>query len=223
MAVRKLKQRSTLAGAEEKKEAALQEAMNLGPGGNAGQQLHTMLLQRAQEYLENRPEVRQVNLLHQDVGDERPDGEIIKQNGDVANLEAEVSTLSNPATVLKNVKRAVDEDRKAVFIVEQSMAPLLQGILSDSTRQDGEHYTGDDGEPFTAIDTVRDAETRLLVRTERGRVMDYGKDLDDKDCPKLDEYEKEELVISCPWREEDGLCTLLEGPCVLVDTATGEA
>ena len=222
-AVRKLKQSSTLAGTEERKEAALNQAMNLGPGGNAGQQLHTMLLQQGQEYLENRPEVRQVNLLHQDIGDERPDGEIIKQNGDVANLEAEVSTLSNPAKVLKNVKRAVDEDRKTVFIVEQSMAPLLQSILSDPTRQNGDHYTGEDGEPFTAIDEIGSAETRILVRTEKGRVMDYGKDLDDQDCPKLDDYEKEELEIGCPWREEDGLCTLLEAPCVLDDTATGEA
>jgi hypothetical protein len=178
MTVQKLKEGSTLVGADEKKEAALNEAMNLGPGGNAGQQLHTILLQQSQEYLENRPEVQQVNLLHQDVGDERPDGEVIKQNGDVANLEAEVSTLSNPAKVLKNVKRAVDDGRKTVFIVEQSMAPLLQSILSDPTRQDGDHYTGDDGEPFTAIDAVQEAETRILAWTEMGRVMDERKEPD---------------------------------------------
>lgn len=213
--VAKLKQDGTKASDDEKRDASLNQAMKLGPGGNAGDQLHTMLLRQAQEYLEARPAVLQVNLLHQDVGDERPDGEIIKENGDVANLEAEVSTLSNPAKVLKNVHRAAADDRKAVFIVEQSMAPLLESILADPTRQDGDYYTGDDGEPFTAVDVVEDAETRVLVRTEQGRVMDYGKGHAD-DCPELDEdTTEEELQALCLHRDEDGYCSLLDGPCVV--------
>lgn len=198
----------------------------VGKGKNAGDYEHARLLELAKEYLEKRPEVEQVNILHQEPGMERPDGEVIKTSG-VANLEAEVSTLSKPAKVLTNLKRAVENDRKCIFIAREETADILENIISDPVNRRGDTYEDDeggfdyyraDGVEFTDIEKLGDADYRVLSVTDEGGVRDYGTE-SAPDCPELEDEEsdssREELESFCVHREEDGRCTLLGTECVV--------
>ena len=219
--IQQLKQRSAVAAEGEVTEDKL---FDLGPAGNAGDQLHSMLLQESKEYLESRPAVSQVNLLHQDPGEDRPDAHVIKDNGDVAHLEAEVSTLTKPAKVLTNLWRAAFEDNKCIFVVEESGVDRLLNIIEDPVNRRGSeyedeegsysYYTDEDGDEFTGINDIADAEYRVLVRGESGNIRDYGTETD-SECPELDEEtSKDELASFCLFRE-DGWCTALDTECVI--------
>lgn len=220
-----LKRQATYGSEETELQAT--DLFDLGPAANAGDQLHSMLLQAAQTYLENRPEVAKVNLLHQDPGDERADGHVMKQNGAVAHLEAEVSSLTKPAKVLQNLRRAAEQGRKCVFIVEEDGIDRLLNIVEEPVNRRGSefedeqgsyrYYKDDGGEPVTDLDLLRDAEYRVLVRGETGAVRDVSTEAE-VDCPELDTMTtEEELESFCLYREENGFCTQLEQPCVLVD------
>jgi hypothetical protein len=207
--------------------SSIDELLSLGPAGNAGDQVHTSLLQDAKNYLESRPAVAQVNLLHQDPGEDRPDGHVLKDNGDVCHLEAEVSTLTKPAKVLQNYWRAAFNDRKCIFVVEEAGVDKLVNILEDPVNRRGDdhedddgtysYYTDDDGEPFTGIEDLAGAEYRVLVRGESGNIRDYGTETD-AECPELDaETSVDELTSFCLFRE-DGWCSALETECVLTES-----
>jgi len=220
----RLKQDATVASDDS---AEATDLFDLGPAGNAGDQLHTMLLQEAQAYLEARPAVSQVNLLHQDPGEDRPDGHVLKDNGDVCHLEAEVSTLTKPAKVLQNYWRAAFNDRKCIFVVEEAGVDKLINILEDPVNRRGDdhedddgsysYYMDEDGEPFTGIDDLAGADYRILVRGESGNIRDYGTETD-AECPELDaETSVDELASFCLFREENGWCSALETECVLTE------
>ncbi|MCU4753443.1 TraM recognition domain-containing protein [Halobacteria archaeon AArc-curdl1] len=218
-----LKKKGTKAPEQDKKQGALNELLELGPGDNAGKVEHTRLLQRAKEYLEKRPAVKQVNLEHQMPGAELPDGVVIKTNGK-ANLEAEVSTLSKPARVLTNLKRAVENDRKCIFVAREGTADLLDNIISDPVDRRGDTYEDekgsfdyydDDGKEFTEIEELQDAEYRILSVAGNGSIRDYGTG-SEPECPELkDGSDLEELQSFCMYREDNGHCTILETECVV--------
>jgi hypothetical protein len=99
-----------------------------GTSGASGGEKHSQLLEEAKQYLEFEEDC-QVQLLHQD-GKEKPDGHIIKED-QVAHLEAEHTTLTKPKRVIQNLKRALKQDRKTVFIVEENQVNRLENILEE--------------------------------------------------------------------------------------------
>lgn len=198
---------------------------SLGPAGNAGEQKHQDLLTRAKEYLESRPAVSQVNMLYQEPGEEKPDGHVIKDGGGVANLEAEHTTLTKPVKVLQNVKRAVDNGRKIVFVVEQGNETKLENILTDPVNRRGDehedtqgsysYYTDDAGEPFTDVEAIDEDQYRILA-VDGDTVTDHAKQAEAV-CPELNPpaTTEDDLQAFCMFRDDDGWCDALEQPCVL--------
>ncbi|WP_135536137.1 TraM recognition domain-containing protein [Halostella pelagica] len=162
----KIKQRRT----PEPEPAGMGIAPSLGKGTNSGGEKHTELLTTAKDGLEDRG--IQVDLLYQGTGDDKPDGHAHLPDGTVAHLEAEHTTLSKPAKVLENLLRAVEQGRDCIFVVEQGNAEKLESIVSDPVnRHDSEHsdgegsfsyYTDSQGEPFTSVDRLEDADYRIL-------------------------------------------------------------
>lgn len=225
-AIETIKTRSTVADEAERQEASFRREVGLGPGGNAGEQYHARLLKKAKAYLESRPEVVRVNITYQEIGEEKSDGEVIQMNG-VANLEAEASTVDNPARVLKNFKRAIDADRQCIFVVNERYVDRLKAVITDPVNRRGDDHVDEngsfsyymaEGEPFTDIEpikeAVKDGEYRLLVLTERGNLRDHAKASADE-CPKLNEFSRNELETECMYRDDDGHCSLLDAECVL--------
>lgn len=199
--------------------------LDLGPAGNAGEQVHTSLLQDAKQYLEDKVETSRVNLLHQDPGEERPDGHVVKESGEVAHLEAEVSTLETPAKVLKNLQRAAEERRKCIFAVEENHVDRLLNIVTDPVNRRGDDrededgtysYYLSDGDPFTELNVIKEAEYRVVVRSRTGAVRDYSTETSEADCPEMDnETEVDDLRDFCLYRGGDGFCEKLEQDCVI--------
>jgi len=186
-------------------------------------------LQDAKEYLKQRPAVAYVNMLYQEPGEEKPDGHVIKEHGDVAHPEAEVTTLTKPAKVLQNLWRAAFNDRKCIFVVEEDTVDKSLNIVEDPVNRRGSdhedekgsfsYYTDEDGEPFTGIQDVANADYRVLVRSSTGRVRDHGT-TPTEECPELDDTtDRDELQSLCFYRDEEGFCEKLGQPCVLTDTA----
>jgi hypothetical protein len=106
-----------------------------GSSGASGGEHHDQLLNEAKQYLEFEADA-QVNLLHQN-GSSKPDGHIIHEDGDIAHLEAEHTTLTKPERVLENLNRAVEQDRRCVFVVNEDRIDRLETILGDV---DDDHY-----------------------------------------------------------------------------------
>lgn len=221
-----IKRNATIASEEERQTKAVNDLTQLGAGDIAGQHRHTEMLLAAKEYLENRSEVVRVNLIHQEAGKPQPDGEIIK-NQSVAHLEAELSTLSKPGKVLNNLKKAVDQNRKCVFVVQEGTATRLESILQDPVNRKGnkhqdEHggydYYTDDEQPFTETDTIAEADYRILVVTPDNKVYDYAKN-QELECPELNppETTENELTTACVFRDKQGYCTALDTQCLLVE------
>jgi len=90
---------------------------SLGNQANAGGEKHQELLAEAKKQLDERG--FQATLLHQGHEEEKPDGHVLLPDGERANLEAEHSTLSKPAKVLRNLRRGHEEGREVFFIVEE--------------------------------------------------------------------------------------------------------
>lgn len=192
---------------------------SLGQTPNAGQDRHKELLQQAKNQLEERG--FQVNLLYQDPGSNKPDG-IVHLDDEVAHLEAEHSTLSKPVKVLNNLKRAANQNRESIFIVEQGNAPKLQNIINDPKNRRGNeyqdekgsytYYTGENGEAFTDFEQLEDAEHRIIEIQEDQ--LEIHEEAVQPKCPELDNYPEEDLQAFCLHRE-DGFCEKLEQKCVL--------
>jgi hypothetical protein len=173
--------------------------VDLGDGANAGSEKHTELLTTAKEQLEERG--LQVDLLEQDAGDDKPDGHVHLPNGEVAHLEAEHGTLSKPAKALQNLVRAVEHGRESIFVVEEGNTETLQNILSDPVNRNGnqhsdengrfDYYT-DQGEPFTEIGQLENAEYRILEATENGLTLydEQQEETDSRDSEQLEEDRK---------------------------------
>jgi hypothetical protein len=199
------------------------DLLDVGQGENAGGEFHTELLQAAQQHFEDKG--AQVNLLYQDAGDDRPDGHI-HRNGELAHLEAEHATLSKPAKVLTNLKRAAEQDRQCLYIVEAGNAAKLTNIVDDPVDRRGAQHEDDDGtysyyeadgEAFTDIDTVEDAEYAVFEVTDDGAVHEYATG-QEMECPELDDNTQENLEEYCIYRDpDDGHCSELGAPCVFAD------
>ena len=183
---------------------------SLGTQANAGQETHQELLAAAKQDLEERG--FHVNLLYQDHEDEKPDGHVHLPDNQVAHLEAEHSTLSKPAKVLKNLRRGIEEDREVFFVVEDGKAAKLENIVSDPVNRRGsEHednngtysyYTDDDRQPVDNVDELRQAEYRILELSD-DELEEHEKVEDE--CPELEHNEREDLENFCLYRDEDGL------------------
>lgn len=160
-------------------ETSLGQQPVLGKGVNAGKEEHTQLLSVARKELEERG--LRVQLLHQNEGDDKPDGRVHLPNGEIAHLEAEYSTLSKPAKVLQNLQRAREEDRECIFIVEEGNVDRLENILTDPVNRNGnqhqdEHggfnyYIDESGNPVTEISWVEDARYRIMEASDHGLTL----------------------------------------------------
>lgn len=191
---------------------------SLGQTPNAGKEKHQELLAEAKKKLEERG--LQVNLLYQDAGDEKPDGHVHLPNGEIAHLEAENSTLSKPVKVLQNLKRAAEQGRETIFVVENGNGAKLKNIVDDPKNRRGNQYEDNqgsysyytlDGEPFTEFELVKDAEYRIMELDEG--LHEYEEE--EPDCPELEHSPREDLEQFCLYRENSGFCTALETQCVL--------
>lgn len=197
------------------------DLIDVGAGENAGGEFHTELLQAAQHHFEDRGAA--VNLLYQDTGDNRPDGHI-HFNDELAHLEAEHATLSNPARVLTNLQRAAAQDRRCIFVVEAGNAPKLVNIVEDPVNRRGAQHGDDtgsfsyyehDGEAFTDLETVQDAAYAVYEMLDDGTVHRYDTN-QELECPELDDNALEDLETFCMYRDPDsGHCSKLGAECVL--------
>jgi len=193
---------------------------SLGRQANAGGESHQQLLAAAKEELEQRG--FHVNLLYQDQGDEKPDGHVTMPNGDTAHLEAEHSTLSKPAKVLKNLRRGQKQDREVLFVVEPGNTAKLENIVSDPVNRRGtEHedetgsysyYTDTDGNPITDIEQLQQVEYRIL-EADSNQLQEHEET--ELECPELENSSRDQLHQFCLYRDEDGFCSALETECVL--------
>jgi hypothetical protein len=187
-----------------------------------GKEDHAELLKAAHDYLSEQG--CQVNILYQDNGESKPDGTVIREDGSIANLEAECSTLTRPVKVLRNVERAVEEDREVVFVVKKGSAVKLENVLDDPVNRRGtEHededggfsyYADEEGGEFTEIEMVDEVEYRILEAGDNGVIPVEG--TTEAECPELDHSSEEQLQGFCWYRDDDtGFCEALEQPCVL--------
>jgi hypothetical protein len=219
--VDKLKQEQSVAKHQSQK-GDVELEQSLGQGNNAGGKAHEQLLVTAKKHLEEERSGVQVNLLYQGQGDDKPDGKVILPDGEIAHLEAEHSTLSKPGKVLTNLKRAQNEDRECIFVVEQGNAAKLDNILSDPVNRRGNqhedskgsysYYSTEDGE-ITDADELEDADYRIIEIQENQ--LEIHNEPVEPECPELDNHPEEELEQFCLYREDDGYCTALGQTCVI--------
>jgi len=203
-------------------------SQSLGQGNNAGGDKHLELLAEAKKQLDQRG--FQVNLLYQDTGDNKPDGHVHLPDGDIAHLEAEHSTLSRPVKVLRNLKRAAEQNREVFYVVEDGKAAKLQNIVDDPKNRRGNeyqdeqgsysYYTDEDGEEFTEFEDLEDADYRVIEVTEDDLEV-HDEEVVEPECPELGENAEEDLKTVCLHRDEDGFCNELEQQCVLLTEETG--
>jgi len=196
------------------KQTDIEIDVDTGAGGAAGGEKHDELLSKAQNVLKDREDVARVSVGYQD-GSSKPDGTVIFENGEKANLEAEHSTLSKPAKVLENYLRAAEQDREVFFVVKQAETGKLESIVSDPVNRHGDsyedehggfdYYRGEDGREFTELDELEETGFQVLGLTL------------ESDCPEIGSYGREELVEFCMHRDEDGHCDALGQPCVLLN------
>jgi len=182
-----------------------QQPVFVGKGTNSGGEKHRELLTKAQDELEKRG--LQVKILHQDSGEDKPDGEVQLPDGSVAHLEAEHGTLSKPAKVLENLRRAAQNGRECIFIVEQENAQKLHSIVSDPVNRNGNqhsdtnggfnYYTDSSGEQFDELDWLEQAEFRILESSEDGLHLHKGS-VDQHEQRQFDELRDiDKKVLNC--------------------------
>jgi hypothetical protein len=189
-----------------------------GSGANAGGETHRRLLEDAKKELENRG--FQVDLLYQNEGSDIPDGHVHLPNDNLAHLEAENSTLDKPGKVLKNLQRAIKQDRQVIFAVEPSNRKKLENILTDPVNRQGNdhtdeqgtytHYLNNNGQPITNLDLIEDAEHQIIEIP----LDDESDPKPTEECPELKNIPQNDLEKFCIYRD-DGYCTELETDCVL--------
>jgi len=127
-------------------------AIDTGDVRAAGGDRHDALLHRVEEALT--PHGFTVSVEEQD-GADRPDARAFHADLDVEfNIEAETTTSDKPAKVLMNLRRAQEENRIPLFVVEDGVESLthwaerIDGILNPPVRKRGDDekylYTTDD-------------------------------------------------------------------------------
>jgi hypothetical protein len=211
--VGQIKERQT--AAQETRKTDLTQS--LGTTANAGGNHHQELLTQAKEKLEERG--FQVNLLYQDQGDDKPDGHVHLPTNETAHLEAEHSTLSKPAKVLKNLRRGHQQNREVIFAIETGNREKLENIVSDPVNRNGNnhqdqhgsysYYTQTNGEPVSDIDQLQEAEYRIIeIKLS---------DQTEPECPELEHSQREILETDCFYRNDHGFCIALETECVLLE------
>lgn len=188
--------------------------VDTGAGGAAGGEKHDELLSKAQDVLNDREDIARVSVGYQD-GSSKPDGTVIFETGEKANLEVEQSTLSKPAKVLENYLRAAEQGRDVFFVVKEGEAEKLGSIVSDPVNRHGDthkdehgtfdYYRGENGGEFTELDELGGTQYHVLELAL------------ESDCPELSSYSREELEEFCMHRGENGHCDVLDQPCVLID------
>lgn len=202
---------------EDAEEDEEQEAV--GPSGG---EKHDLLLAAAQEELQDRG--FQVNVFYQEVGEEKPDGQVIMPDESNAHLEAEASSLSKPVKVLSNLKRGVEQGNEVIFVVEEGDEERLKNIVEDPVNRRGDehedgdgdsysYYTDEDGDEFTEVEDLEDAEYRVLEIPREE--LEEG---EESECPELRNYGREELESFCSYRDEDGFCSQLGKQCVFAES-----
>jgi len=216
--VEQLKEKGTAAT---QSSAQVKASQSLGQGNNAGGDHHRELLAQAKQQLEERGFT--VNLLYQDHGSDKPDGHVHLPDNEIAHLEAEHSTLSRPVKVLRNLQRAVQEDREVFYVVEDGNASKLQNIVDDPLNRRGNtktddngsysYYKDENGEPFTQLQELEEAEYRVIEVTEDE--LEIHQDQVQPECPELDTNTEEDLETFCLHRNEDGYCSALGQDCVI--------
>jgi predicted transcriptional regulator len=193
-------------------ETTLVQPPVLGKGVNAGKKEHTRLLSVARNELEERG--FRVQLLHQNAGDDKPDGRVHLSTDEIAHLEAAHATLSKPAKVLKNLQRAHENGCESIFVVEDGNAERLENILSDPVNRNGNqhrdenggfnYYTDSEGNLFTEIGQLDDARYRIMEVRDNGLILYEGQQgTDDTPTVKPEDTSVEELrdidrtVLTC--------------------------
>lgn len=186
--------------------------------GPAGGDKHDLLLAAAQRELQSRG--LQANVFYQEIGTEKADGQVILSDGSTANLEVENTSLSKPVKVLKNFKRAVDQGKECIFVVEEGRKEKLEGILDDPVNRRGRkheddessfnYYMNESGDPFDNLDLLEDGEYRVIEIPEEELELDEG-----MECPELGDMGREELESFCVHRDDSGFCSVLGKQCVL--------
>ena len=189
---------------------------SLGQGTNAGGEKHAELLEKAKERLEERG--LQVNLLYQGEGESKPDGHVHLPNG-TAHLEAEHTTLTKPAKVLQNFRRAVNDDVECIFVVEQGNAAKLRSIVEDPVNRNGDEHEDEhgsysyyttDGDEFTDTEPVLDGEYRIIEVGEDSLTVHEPGESEDEESSIDELREKDRVVLNRIQNGEDDVQKLTE-------------
>jgi len=214
--INQIKDRATQA---EPRTTEIKLRQSLGNQTSAGGEKHKQLLAEAKQDLEQQG--YQVNLLYQADEEEKPDGHLVTPDGKTAHLEAEHSTLTKPTKVLKNLKRGTQKDREVIFVVKEGKAVKLENILSDPVNRRGSQhedqhgtysYYTEDGNKFTDIQAVEDADYRIIEIREDS--ITIHEEEVEAECPMMENHQKEELEQFCLHRD-NGHCQELGQECVL--------
>ena len=214
--INQIKDRATQA---EPRTTEIKLRQSLGNQTSAGGEKHKQLLAEAKPDLEQQG--YQVNLLYQADEEEKPDGHLVTPDGKTAHLEAEHSTLTKPTKVLKNLKRGTQKDREVIFVVKEGKAVKLENILSDPVNRRGSQhedqhgtysYYTEDGNKFTDIQAVEDADYRIIEIREDS--ITIHEEEVEAECPMMENHQKEELEQFCLHRD-NGHCQELGQECVL--------
>ena len=196
-----------------------------GESVTAGSSLHDTVLDAASTRLEELPNVQSVAITEQGEGVSKPDGIVFYESGQKAYVEVELSSLSKPAKVLTNLRRADEAGAECIFAVQEGDRDRLENIVEDPVNRSGDEHEDDDGSfsyyrdgdggEYDEIGFVDDADYQVLEITEE-EVMAVQHDLEDL-CPFIDERPKEKLEEDngCLARRDDGYCLELERECVL--------
>lgn len=215
----RLKQQHLVSG-----DAHLQSKLEttIGRAANAGGPTHDALLEQAEVELEAAG--AEVILAHQGPGEAKPDGWVTYPGGSKAHLEVEAATLTKPAKVLRNYRRAIDTGLACQFVVASGNGDRLRSILEDPVnRQGGAHedergtfdYYQDEHGAVRDLAVLAEGQYDILEVDLTEALKTATADVDD--CPELDAFSMDELQTFCRYRTTADDCRLLGTQCVLLE------
>lgn len=94
--------------------------------------------------------------------------------------------------------------------------PASKLLASNSPTSDYTLYTDKDGNPVTDTYRLQNTDYRI-IEVGGNQFTQHEQGTPDPDCPELGSYTREQLENFCLHRENDGHCTELGQPCVLLD------
>lgn len=196
-------------------------ATTIGRAANAGGPTHDALLEQAEVELE--ASGAEIILAHQGPGEAKPDGWVTYSDGSEAHLEAEAATLTKPAKVLRNYRRAIDAGVGCQFVVAAGNRDRLHSILDDPVnRQGGSHEDARGSFDYYQDEhgAVRDLTGFAAGHYEILEIdPDAASGAHADDCPELDAFSRAELQTFCRYRTAEDDCRLLGTRCVLLEDA----